>query len=176
MKVILTKEVDRLGNAGEQVTVKDGYARNYLIPRGLAMLDTPGNRNTLTHVYRRAWKIRSEKQRKDAQKAVATWGHMAVEISMRIGTDGKMFGAVTSADIAEALLAHRNIEIDRRKLQLDEPIKAIGEHVVALKLHADVAANVHVHVKAIVETPEPEEAEATEPVAEEEEIPENFRD
>lgn len=174
MKVILTKEVDRLGNAGEQVTVKDGFARNYLIPRGLAMLDTPGNRNTLTHVFMRTWKIRGEKQRKEALKSVATWGHMEVEISMRVGVDGKMFGAVTGADIAEALLAHRNIEIDRRKLQLDEPIKSIGEHIVPLKLHADVSANVHVHVKAIVETPEPVEVEETETT--EEEIPDNFRD
>ncbi len=176
MKVLLKQDVNRLGVPGDSVEVKDGYARNFLIPRGMAMIDTPGNRNTLAHVYRRSWKIRSEKQRKEALKAVTAWGHIEVEIPMRIGIDGKMFGAVTSSDIAQAMLAQRNIEVDRRKLDLEEPIKAIGEHVVQLKLHSEVAASVHVHVKAIVEQSEPEAVVAEEPVALEEEIPEQFRE
>jgi large subunit ribosomal protein L9 len=173
MKVLLTKEVDRLGVPGDAVVVKDGYARNYLIPHGLAMLDSPGNRNTMAHVYRRTWKIRNEKQKKEAQKAVSAWGQIEIEIPMRIGQDGKMFGAVTSSDIAQALLAQKNIEVDRRKLQLDEPIKSIGEHAVPLKLHAEVSATIHVHVKAIIENPEPENIEEV-PETIEDEIPEQF--
>ena len=174
MKVLLKQEVERLGKPGEAVNVKDGYARNYLIPRGLAMLDSPGNRSTLSHVYRRSWKIRDEKQKKEAQKAVSAWGQISIEIPMRIGIDGKMFGAVTSSDIATALLAQKNIEVDRRKLQLDEPIKSIGEHAVPLKLHAEVSATIHVHVKAIIEHPDQLTTEEVAPISLEDEIPEQF--
>ncbi len=173
MKVLLTKEVNRLGVPGDAIVVKDGYARNYLIPQGLAMLDSPGNRNTLSHVFRRSWKIRNDKQKKEAQKAVSAWGQIEIEIPMRIGIDGKMFGAVTSSDISEALLAQKNIEVDRRKLQLDEPIKSIGEHTVPLKLHAEVSANIHVHVKPIIDHAV-EAAVEEAPVSIEDEIPEQF--
>lgn len=173
MKLILKSEVDRLGVPGDKVTVKDGYGRNFLLPQGLAMLDTPGNRNTLEHIYLRSWKIKGDKLRKAAQKAVDEWGMVAVTIAMRIGEDGKMFGAVTSSDIADAVKAQRGIEVDRRKLSLEEPIKSIGEHVVPLKLHAEVSANIHVHVSAIVERKiEDEVHEETL----EEEIPEDFKD
>ncbi|MDK9701459.1 MAG: 50S ribosomal protein L9 [bacterium] len=176
MKVLLKTDVERLGVAGDAVTVKDGFARNYLIPRGFAMIDSPGNRNTLSHVFRRSWKIRGEKQKREAQKAVQEWGHLAIEISMRVGDDGKMFGAVTSSDIAEQLLAQKNITIDRRKLQLDEPLKAIGEHLVPLKLHAEVAATIHVHIKPVVEAVPEEVVADPVPANEEDEIPESFRE
>ncbi|MCX7835347.1 MAG: 50S ribosomal protein L9 [bacterium] len=151
MRVILKQDVERLGKAGDIVTVKDGYARNFLFPRGLAMIDTPANQKTLQHVFKRSWKIKDEKQRKIAMKAISEWGHIEVSVKMRVGEDGKMFGAVTSSDIAELVKEQRGIEIDRRKLLLEEPIRSIGTHQVHLKLHSDVHTIIHVNVVPILE-------------------------
>lgn len=151
MRIILKQDIERLGKAGDIVTVKDGYARNYLFPKGLAMLDTPANQKTLQHVFKRSWKIKDQKQRKVAMQAVSEWGHIEVTVKMRVGEDGKMFGAVTSSDIAELVKEQRGIEIDRRKLQLDEPIRSIGTHQVPLKLHSDVHTIIHVNVAPILE-------------------------
>lgn len=179
MKVILKVDLEKLGNAGETVTVKDGYARNYLFPKGFAMIDSPANQKTLTSIFKRSWKIRNDKQKKLALKSVSDWGHLEVAIEMRVGEDGKMFGAVTSSDIAEVIKHQKGIEIDRRKLQLDEPIRSIGLHQIPLKLHSDVHTIIHVKVDPIMEVSE-ESVKRSEDISQpsdvnQEDFPERFQ-
>ena len=144
VQVILSEDVHALGDAGEIVSVKPGYARNYLIPKGMAMIATAEKVNEVEHKKR----VVAEKMAKDLKdlKAVkAKVDKMKLEVSAQAGDGGKLFGSVTAANLAE-LLAEQGLEVDRRKIQLSEPIKQVGVHQVALRLRSDVMAEFEVTV------------------------------
>ncbi len=144
MRVILKHEVHNLGDAGEIVKVAAGYGRNYLIPRGLAIPASEGSLRQLDHQTRVADAIR-RKQLVGAKDLSTRLENTAVTIRREAGEDDKLFGSVTNRDVAEALAAE-GIEVDRRSIQLDEPIRAIGLFTVPVRLHRSVSANVRVYV------------------------------
>jgi large subunit ribosomal protein L9 len=146
MEVILRDHVENVGKRGEVVKVADGYARNFLLPRKLALIATPGN---LKQVERERVKLDAkELEEKTAAEAVASrMSSVVVVISRRVGETEALYGSVTSADIAESLLKH-GFEVDKRKIGLREPIKKIGEHTVPVRLHRDVVVQVPVRVVA----------------------------
>ncbi|MEQ1569104.1 MAG: 50S ribosomal protein L9 [Myxococcota bacterium] len=144
MRLILRKEVTNLGDAGDIVKVKPGYGRNYLIPRGLAIPATEGSVRQVEHHKRVADAIR-RKNLVGAKDLKEKLEGTAVSIRRETGEDDRLFGAVTNRDVAEALAAE-GIEVDRRQIVLDEPIKSIGLFTVPVRLHRDVTANVRVYV------------------------------
>ncbi len=147
MKVILAGDVDNLGHKGDVVVVADGYARNYLIPKGMAMFATKGALKQ-AEVMQRA---RAEKQERDKQEAaarVATLASAPVYISARAGEEGRLFGSVTKADIARAIEDQLEQSVDSRMIRLDDPIRALGSHQVEIHLHEEVNALVTVEVIA----------------------------
>jgi large subunit ribosomal protein L9 len=146
MEVILRDHVENVGRRGEIVKVADGYARNFLLPRKLALLATPGN---LKQVERERVKLDAkEQEEKSAAEAVAArMSGVEVVISRRVGETEALYGSVTSADIAESLLK-RGFDIDKRKIGLREPIKKLGEQTVPVRLHRDVVVQVPVKVVA----------------------------
>jgi large subunit ribosomal protein L9 len=146
VKLILREDVANLGDAGELVSVKPGYARNFLLPRGLAMLATEGNLKELEH-HKRVVAERVARERKDLEAQRDRIQAHVVEIAAQAGEEGKLFGSVTAVQIAEALAA-KGVEVDRRKIVLDEPIKELGEHSVPLRLRKDVVAQIKVKVVA----------------------------
>ena len=146
MEVILREHVDNLGKRGEIVKVADGYARNYLLPRKLALLVTDGNRKVIER-EREKFEAKETEERKVADAMAARVGSLELEIARKVGEHDVLFGSVTASDIAAALGA-KGFEVDRRKLQLNEPIKKLGQFDVPLKLHRDVVATVKVKVVA----------------------------
>jgi large subunit ribosomal protein L9 len=148
MEVILREHVDNLGRRGEVVKVADGYARNYLLPRKLALLATEGNRK---QVEREKLKldVKESEEKGIAETMAARMANAEVSVARRVGETETLFGSVTTADIAEALAA-QGFEIDRRKIQMADPIKRIGEFDVPIKLHREVTATVKVKVVAEV--------------------------
>lgn len=144
MLVILKKEVPNLGDPGDIVRVKPGYGRNYLIPEGLAIAANESNVAELEHQKRVAEAIK-RKELVAAEELAKKIAETAVTIRREAGDDDKLFGSVTNRDIAEAL-AERGIEIDRRNIQLDEPIRAIGLFPVGIRLHREVSAELRVFV------------------------------
>jgi len=146
MEIILREHVDNLGKRGEIVKVADGYARNYLLPRKLALLATDGNKKQIER-EREKFEVREAEERKVAEALAARMANVEIEIARRVGETDVLFGSVTTADIAEALQA-RGSEVDRRKLQLVEPIKKLGEYDVPLRLSRDVVAHIKVRVVA----------------------------
>lgn len=144
MKVILLEEIPSLGNAGDEVTVADGYGRNYLIPQKKAIKATSGNVKVLEQ-QKRAVQGKIDKVRKDAEKFAKKIEAFSCTITKQAGEEEKLFGSVTSMDIEESL-EREGIEIDRRKIILDEPIKKLGVYTVPIKLYADVMANLKVWV------------------------------
>jgi large subunit ribosomal protein L9 len=146
MEVILREHVDNLGRRGEVVKVADGYARNYLLPRKLALLATEGNKKQIEREKVKFDAKESEEQ-KVAQAMAERIATADVEIARKVGETDALFGSVTNADIADALAA-KGFDIDRRKIQLHEPIKKIGEVEVPVKLHRDVVVKLKVKVVA----------------------------
>lgn len=144
MLVILKKEVENLGDAGDIVRVKPGYGRNFLIPRGLAIPANESNVAELAHQKKVAEAIR-RKELAASQELAKKIGETAITIRREAGEDDKLFGSVTNRDIAEAL-AERGIEIDKRTIQLADPIRAIGLFPIAIRLGRDVAAELRVFV------------------------------
>lgn len=146
MKIILRKDVATLGDAGEVVTVKNGYANNYLIPQGYAIRATEGTLKALeTEKKQQARKI--ELQRSNARELAAKLEQMALKVLAKAGESGKLFGTVTAGDIAEALKA-QGVEIDRRKIQLEAPIKSLGKFEADAKLFMDISAKLTIEVEA----------------------------
>ena len=144
MDVILRDDVEKLGRAGEVVTVKDGYARNFLLPRGLAYPATDGNRRRLDAEQRlRARKVEAEVS--SARDVAAKLEAVSLSFSMKAGEGDKLFGSVTAADIAERLAAE-GLKVDRKHIELEEPIKALGVYKVPVRLHPDVKPEVRVWV------------------------------
>ena len=144
MEVILREHVDHLGNRGEIVKVAAGYARNYLLPRKLALPVNEGNKKHVER-ERKNMEAREGEERSQAEAIAARLAAIEIVITRRVGDTDQLYGSVTSADIADFLKA-KGFEIDRRKLILPEPIKAIGAHDVPLKLHRDVTAPLKVNV------------------------------
>jgi large subunit ribosomal protein L9 len=144
MKVILREAVEKLGKAGEVVKVADGFGRNFLIPRQLAVLANVRNMKTLDH-DRRVIETRSKKTRKTAEAMAATLSAVSLTLPAKAGEEGKLFGAVTSRDIAEAL-GKAGMTVDRKAIQLAEPIKQVGDYKVKIRVAADVVPEISVSV------------------------------
>lgn len=146
MKVILLEEMDNLGEAGEIVKVADGYGRNYLMPRGLAIPATPGNMKNLEKTRAEIAKKQS-RVKAEAEKLAKDLEANPLQITARAGEEGRLHGSITTQDIAEALQA-RGTEVDRRKIHLEEPIKVLGSHQVKVRLGPDVEASLPLEVVA----------------------------
>jgi large subunit ribosomal protein L9 len=146
VKVILSEDVPNLGDAGELVAVKPGFARNYLLPLGKAIAATEASVNELEH-QKRVIAEKVARQRKLLEGEKAKFEGQVVEITAQAGEEGKLFGSVTAAMIADKL-AERGLEVDKRKVALADPIKDIGEHPVVLKLHREIQATITVKVTA----------------------------
>jgi large subunit ribosomal protein L9 len=144
MEVILREDVDKLGNRGEVVKVASGYARNFLLPKKLAVAATDANKK-IVEQERQAHLRKEAKFKGEAEDLGKMLSGVTVTISQKAGENGQLFGSVTSKDVGEALAA-KNFSIDRRKIQLDEPIKQLGEFKVPVRLHKDVTAEVTVQV------------------------------
>ncbi|MFZ3103015.1 MAG: 50S ribosomal protein L9 [Desulfitobacteriaceae bacterium] len=145
MKVILQTEVKALGKKGQVCEVAEGYGRNYLLPRGLAVEATTGNIQDMAH------KKASEEKRKEKEKQTALdlakrLNELIIEVITKTGEGGRLFGSVTNKEIAETLKKRYAIELDKRKLEVKEPIKTLGSYVIQVKLHPDVIAKLQVQV------------------------------
>jgi large subunit ribosomal protein L9 len=146
IEVILREDIKTLGRAGEMVRVKPGYARNYLLPQGLAYEATEGNRKRIA-AETRARANRNQAERAEAERFAATLRDVTLPLSRKAGEEGKLFGSITSQDIADAL-ARAGHTVDRRRIELEHPIKTIGEHMVPVRLHPEVHAELRVTVVA----------------------------
>jgi len=146
MELILREDVKSLGKAGEMVRVKPGYARNYLLPQGLAYEATEGNKKRIA-AETKARASRHDAERAEAERAAAALGQVALTLTGKAGEEGKLFGSITTQDIADAL-ARQGQQIDKRRIELNHPIKTLGHHTVAVRLHPEVQAEVHVSVVA----------------------------
>jgi large subunit ribosomal protein L9 len=144
MEVILREDIERLGNRGQVVKVADGYARNFLLPKRLAVAATDANRK-IVEQERQAHLRREAKQKGEAEDLSKLLTGVIVTIAQKAGENDQLFGSVTSKDVADAL-AQKNFTIDRRKVLMDEPIKQLGEFKVPVRLHKDVTAEVTVQV------------------------------
>ena len=144
MQVILRTDVEKLGKEGDVVNVADGYARNYLIPRDLVIEATEKNRRSLEHEKRVSFD-RAAKEKKDAEVLASEISNLSCTIRVQVGENDRLFGSVTSLDIAAAL-EEQGFEIDRRKIILDEPIRELGVFTVPAKIHPDVTADIKVWV------------------------------
>ena len=160
VKLILVESVHRLGEVGDLVSVKPGFARNYLLPQGKAILATEGRVAELEH-HKRIAAEKAAREMNDLNAVRKKIEGLSVEIGARAGEEGKLFGSVTAVQIAERL-AEQGLDVDRRRIESD-PIKTVGEHEVPIKLHRDVVATLSLRV--VAEGPEPA------PPTEEEEIP-----
>ena len=162
MKVILIEELRGLGSRGDVVSVKDGYARNFLIPKKLAREATRGNLKAVEQ-ERKKWALLANQERDAAQKAADSVKGVKITVTKRVGEHGQLFGSVTANEIADALHA-KGIEVDKRRIELGQPIKTLGVHDVEVRLHRDVSAHIQVEVVPMgverLEEPPAEEAPA----------------
>lgn len=147
MKIVLREDVETLGNKGDLVDVADGYARNFLVPRGLAMKATRGV-VAQAEAMRRNRSARDERDRADAQELAAKLTAQPISVVARAGEGGKLFGSITSADVAAAMAAQVAVELDRRTIALAEPLKELGTVEVPVRLHSDVEVTVTIEVVA----------------------------
>ncbi|HUB31196.1 MAG TPA: 50S ribosomal protein L9 [Terracidiphilus sp.] len=155
MEVILKEDVANLGHRGDVVKVADGYGRNFLLPRKLAMQATEANKSVIEQMKAAAAR-RSATEKAQAEELVGKLQPVVLNFTRKSGENGQLFGSVTSADIAGDLAA-KGFDVDRRKIQLSEPLKSLGDYTIAIKLHREVTAHIKVQVVA----------DSTEPVAEE---------
>jgi large subunit ribosomal protein L9 len=145
MKLILTQEVTGLGAPGDIVEVKDGYARNFLLPRGLATQWTKGGQKQVDTI-RKARASREIATLEQAQSVKASIEGRTITLAAHAGAGGRLFGAITTADVAAAVAAAGGPELDRRKIELGNPIKSVGQHEVSVRLHPEVAAKLAIEV------------------------------
>jgi len=145
MKLILTQEVTGLGAPGDVVEVAGGYGRNYLVPRGLAMRWTRGGEKQID-LIRRARSARDIRSLDEARQVAGRLSSLPVRLQTRAGASGRLFGSVTPADIAEAVRAAGGPELDKRRIEVGNPIKTVGAHTVSVRLHPEVSAEVTVEV------------------------------
>ena len=147
MEVILRQDVKNLGKQGDRIKVAEGYARNFLIPRGLAVEATKGNLKHLQH-QQKLDQERASRERAEAERVKAILDDLNLVIQARSGEGGRLFGSVTSGDITAAVKEAAGIEVDKRKVELEEPIKTVGNHNVKVKLLPGVVANLKIKVEA----------------------------
>jgi large subunit ribosomal protein L9 len=145
MKIILTQEVTGLGQPGDVVEVKDGYGRNYLLPRGVGIKWTRGGEKTVESI-KRARATRAVRDQEHADQLKGRLEAAPVDVKVRAGATGRLFGAVTTSEIAGALAAVAGEDVDRRAIALGNPIKTLGSHSVSVRLHDDVSATVALNV------------------------------
>ncbi len=146
MKVILTKYHEKLGDIGDEVEVKNGYANNYLIPNDMAVPATRGNRNQIKLVKQAAIKVEA-KNIKEAEELAKGFEGLQIAFVVKTGEEGKLYGSITNKDIAEKIFEEKKIEIDRKKIDLEEHIKELGEYDIELKLYKEVRASIKVKVE-----------------------------
>jgi large subunit ribosomal protein L9 len=144
MKVILTADLPHVGNVGQVVEVANGYGRNYLIPRGLAILSTPGNERSLAQ-QQKARLAREAKNKADAEALATQLQALSLSIAKKTGEGERLYGSVTSMDIADLLKA-QGVSLDRRRIVLDTPLKTLGTHRVPIRIHPEVITEVEVAV------------------------------
>jgi len=144
VKVVLCEHVEHLGERGEIVSVATGYARNFLLPKRLAMAATAGNLRTLEH-RRRMWQLKEAKEVGDAQGLAQRLGDVELTVARKAGEEGTLYGSVTMSEIAD-LLAAKGLEVDRRRLVVREPIKRLGAHEVSIRLHRQVTGTIRLEV------------------------------
>src|SRR6202034_3117394 len=145
MRVVLRTDIDKVGKRGDIIDVADGYARNYLLPKGHAIVASNGV-TSQAGAMRRARDLKDAKDRESAEVVARKLVPMVIRIPARSGPGGKLFGSVTSADVVDAVAEQAKVTLDRRRLHLDDPIKSLGTHEVPVKLHADVEFRVTVEV------------------------------
>ena len=145
MKVILQVDVIKIGNKGDVVEVAEGYGRNYLLPRGLAVEANPGNLRQVAEV-KKAESSKVDRELKEAEKIGSTLQDKIVNVSAKVGEGGRLFGSITTQDIAEQLRRQLSVEIDKRKIDVKEPIKTMGSHPVTVKVHPKIHVSVTVEV------------------------------
>ena len=142
MKVMLTKDIENVGRAGDIREVADGYGRNYLIPRKLAIVAGRGTEAEARRMQEAATR-REAKEREEARELAEEIDNKTVVVRLKVGAEDKAFGAVTNEDISRALRQQHQVEVDRRKIDLREPLKQLGEHQVTLRLHRDIDARIN---------------------------------
>lgn len=147
MKVILKEDVKSLGKKGKVCEVSDGYARNFLIPRGLALQATEGNVQDLAHKQKQE-NLRKQNEKQAAEDSKSRIEEMTITLNVKVGDTGRLFGSVTNKEIAETLEKVYKIKIDKRKIEVKDPIKNIGEHTAFIKLHPEVIADLKVKIEA----------------------------
>ena len=148
MKVILRSNVEGVGNTGDVVEVANGYAQNFLMPKGLAMRATEGAVSQAA-AMKRSRDLQDLKQREVAEEAAQRLEAVAISIQARVGQDDQLYGSVTTSAIAEAVQAQTGIELDRRNMSLEEPIRQVGTHQVEMRLHPEVRAQLTVEVASV---------------------------
>ena len=146
MKILLTQEVRTLGSPGDVVDVADGYARNYLIPRGLAQRATKGALKQVDTI-RRTREVKEVRDREKAQELASSLGRLQIRVKAKAGDGGRLFGQVTPATVAEAITKAGGPKIDKRRLHMDGPIKSLGVHKASLRLHPEVEAELSIEVQ-----------------------------
>ena len=144
MKIVLREDVEKLGHRGDVVRVAAGYGRNYLLPKKLAYMATDGNLKIIQH-EKRGKDVRDAKVRNDFEAMARVIEQLSLTIAKRVGENEALFGSVTAQELAD-LIAAKGIDVDKRKIVLDEPIRRLGPHTVTIKLHKDVTAQVSVEV------------------------------
>lgn len=159
MEVILRSNIEKLGELGQVVKVKPGFGRNYLLPQGLAMLATPGNKKVFEQ-ERKKLQAKLDAQRFAAQELADKINAAALRVPVRVGEGDKLYGSVTSAHIVELLAGEHGIDLDKKKLQMDESLRALGEYSLEVRLHHEVKAHVKVAVVRHDSGPDAEPARA----------------
>lgn len=144
MKVILIDEIRGLGTRGDVVTVKDGYARNFLFPKNLAREATAGNLKSIEQ-ERKKWAALASQEKNSAEQLAQKISGVKLQLKKRAGEGGALFGSVTASEIADALAA-QGVDVDKRRVEVDHPIKTVGTHNVAVRLHREVTAQIEVEV------------------------------
>lgn len=147
MKLVLRRDVAQVGKKGDIIDVADGYGRNYLVPKGLAFPASAGVEAQAT-AMRRSRDVRDANDRAAAQDVATSLVPQVIRITARAGSEGRLFGSVTATEIADAVAAQTGVELDRRQIQLPEPIKALGTHLVPAKLHSEVEFPITLEVVA----------------------------
>jgi len=147
MRVVLRTDVAGVGKKGDILAVADGFARNFLVPKGRAIVATPGVQ-AQADAMRRSRDVKDARDRVGAEAVARKLVPLVIRIPAKAGREGRLFGSVTAADVAEAVAAQAHVDLDRRKMHIDEPIRTLGSHEVPVKLHTDVEFRLNVEVVA----------------------------
>jgi large subunit ribosomal protein L9 len=166
LKVILTKDVEKIGNFGEVLIVKDGYAKNFLIPSGIAIMATPGNLKQIDLVKKSRVKVEA-KSTKEANEIAEQLNGLKLIFKVKSSSEGKMYGSITNKDIADKILSFKKIEVDRKKIELEDTIKEIGNYDINIKLYKDEKCTVNVVIEPDKKQAEAETEQEEEPAVSE---------